>query len=307
MNIMKAVKELPVLTIKNFEDYNKCQHCGNSFYIREFRTHLKDNLFLDHPHSHDFFIILLITKGAGVHNIDFKSYEVCPNTVFFLTPGQVHNWELSEDVDGYILFFTKEYLLIDFNHNKLLKLPFFYSSINAPFLQLEEEDVDLIKQIFVKVDLEYLHRKRLFHDMVRLNLNMLLIELERRYKGKSSTSQLMKYQENLLHKFETLVDEHYKAHKPVTFYAAEMNISLKQLSTLCKKALSKTPGDIIQERVILEAKRLLVHSDFSVSFIAQMLNYLDISYFIRLFRKVTGGITPEQFRLNTAAQSDKIY
>jgi AraC family transcriptional activator of pobA len=289
------MKELPVLTISNFEDYNQCQHCGNSFYIRSFGKHLKDNLFLDKPHGHDFFILLFITHGTGTHSIDFKTYNVRAGSLFLLSPGQVHHWNLSSDIDGYILFFTKEYFLLDFNYNKLLTLPFFYTHFNAPCMELEQEDMEPIAAIFHKIDHEYLNKKKFFHEIIRLNLKMLLIELERKYKGNQQTPGLLQYQANQLHKLETLIDTHYKEHKQVSEYAALMNISLKQLNTLCKKALNKTPGDLIQERLILEAKRLLVYSDHSVSSVAASLNYTDNSYFIRLFKKLT-HMTPEQFR-----------
>lgn len=292
---MKLIKELPVFSISNFEDYNQCQHCGNSFYIRVFDEHLEENRFIDKPHSHDFFIILMITRGSGIHNIDFKSYAVFPGAVFFVTPGQIHNWVLSDDINGYILFFKKEYLLIDYDQSKLLRLPFFYTNINAPFLKLEADEIECVAETFKRVDKEYKERKAMFHDIMRLNLRILLVEFERRY-SENKAANLMRYYENQIHKLETLIDEHYKEHVPVAYYADRMNVSIKQLNTLCKRALNRTLGDLIQERVILEAKRLLVHSDHSISTIARLLNYADNSYFIRLFRKVT-GLPPEQFRI----------
>ncbi|GAL85625.1 AraC family transcriptional regulator [Sporocytophaga myxococcoides] len=290
------MKDLPVLTISNFEDYNHCHHCGNSFYIRNLDKHLKDNLFLDRPHGHDFFILLFITSGSGMHSIDFKNYHVKAGSLFLLSPGQVHHWNLSSDINGYILFFTKEYFQLDFNYNKLLTLPFFYTHINSPCMEIKEEDIEQVSNIFKKIDDEYLNKRKLFHDVIRLNLKMLLIELERKYTGNQQASGLMQYQMNQLHKLETLIDAHYKEHKQISEYASIMNISIKQLNTLCKKALNKTPGDLLQERLILEAKRLLVYSDNSISSIAYSLNYTDNSYFIRLFRKLT-TMTPEQFRI----------
>ncbi len=292
---MKMIKQLPVFSIKNFDDYNHCEHCGNNFYIRQFNKHLKENTFIDKPHGHDFFILLLITAGSGKHNIDFKSYDVSPGTIFFLSPGQVHNWELSEDVDGYILFFTKEYLLIDFNQNKLAAFPFFNSHINAPFMHLEKENLLEMESFFRKINDEYINRNKFFHEIIRLHLKLILLQSERNYAGKKVMPQLVKHQENQVFRFEALIESHYKEHLAITDYADLMNISIKQLNTLCKKAFSKTPGELIQERFILEAKRLLIHSDYSISAIAYMLNYDDYSYFIRLFKKVTNS-TPDQFR-----------
>ena len=177
-----------------------------------------------------------------------------------------------------------------------MQLPFFFTQINEPYMKLDEEGETEMLQLFSKIELEYQDKNRFFHDMIRLNLKMLLIGLERRYV-KKPLNQLMKYQENQMHKLEALIDEHFKEHKSVSKYADLMNVSIKQLNTLCKKAFSKTPSDLIQERGILEAKRLLVHSDYSIGAISEILNYSDSSYFIRLFKKIV-RMTPEQFRVN---------
>jgi AraC family transcriptional regulator, transcriptional activator of pobA len=299
---MKAIKHLPILKISNFDDYNHCEHCSNTFYIRSFSTHLKENTFLDKPHGHDFYIVLFITKGTGVHYIDSKAYDVKPGMLFFLAPGQIHNWNLSDDVDGYILFFTKEYLLVDFNNNTLAKLPFFFNPMNEPYLMLDREGKTEITETFTKIDFEYQQKRKFFHDMIRLHLKILLIDLDRRHNNNSQhLLHLMKYQDNQIRRLEALIDEYYKECKSVSKYADMMSVSIKQLNTLCKKTLGKTPGDLIQERIILEAKRLLVHSDYPVSYIAEELNYCDTSYFIRLFKKATHQ-TPEQFRASNSFQ-----
>ncbi|WMJ74679.1 AraC family transcriptional regulator [Cytophagaceae bacterium ABcell3] len=289
------MKEFPVYRIDNFEDYNQCQHCGNSFYIREFGKHIQEHNFLDKPHGHDFYILLLITKGSGIHNIDFKTYDVKTGAMFFIKPGQVHNWELSKDIDGYIIFFTKEYLLTEFHFNQLQRLPFFYTRVHEPVMMLDEDSVNTICATFSNIDNEYLGKGKFYHDIIKLNLKILLLEIERRYEDNSTVEGVSKYQNNQFYRFEQLVEENFKDHKTVSEYAEMMSLSVKQLNGVCKKVLGRTPGDIIQERIILEAKRLLIHSDYPVFSISETLNYTDNSYFIRLFKKAT-SMTPEQFR-----------
>jgi AraC family transcriptional activator of pobA len=297
---MKMMSQLPVFSINNFEDYNHCEHCGNNFYIRVFDKHLQDNQFIEKPHRHDFFILLIITSGSGKHVIDFKSYDVTAGSVFLVAPGQVHHWDLSKDINGYILFFTKEYLMMDFNHDRISKLPFLYNQINNPSISLEKADLPPLLHLLQTMAKEYMERDRYFHNVIRLNLQMLLIELERRYQSKKLLPELMKFQENQLHRLEALVDTHYKEHHSVLFYADKMNLSIKQINTFCKKALNKTVGDLVLERLILEAKRMLIHSDYTVSTISQLLNYSDNSYFTRLFKNYT-NMTPEQFRNSNAS------
>lgn len=302
LTLMKGmIKNFPVFKIKNFEDYNGCQHCDNSFYIREFDQHVVENQFLDKPHGHDFYILLLITQGSGLHHIDFKSYEVAPRTLFFIVPGQVHNWQLSADINGYVIFFTKEYLLTEFHANQLLKLPFFHTRMGEPYVQLSDESVTNCLELFRRIDRDYVNRDKFYQDLIRLNLKVLLLEIERKYQ-EGTVNGLNSYQSSQFARFEELVESHFKEHIPVSEYADRLHISVKQLNALCKKVLDKTPGDIIQTRIILEAKRLLIHSDYPVFSISETLNYTDHSYFIRVFKKAT-QLTPEQFRTRIALHS----
>ena len=258
---MKKMINIPVFNIKNFQDYNNCMSFDSNFYIRPFNDHINVNLFIEKPHGHDFYLILLITKGTGTHSIDYKEYNVEPGTLFIVSPGQVHCWNLSDDADGYVLFFKKEYFLIDFGHDKLMKLPFFKSSYSIPYLKLD------VKEIAVS----------------------------RVYSKQQDEGLVYSYEVIQLNRFEKLVNEHFIEQKSLNFYASQMNITMKQLGYLCKKVINKTPSEILLDRTILEAKRFVIHTDMSINAIADALNYNDDSYFIRFFKKVC-HLTPEQYR-----------
>lgn len=292
---MKNTINVPVFNICNFQDYNNCMEFDNNFYIRPFNDHINVNQFIEKPHGHDFYLILLITKGSGKHSIDYKEYNVEPGSIFIVSPGQVHCWDLASDTDGYVMFFKKEYFLIDFNHDKLVKLPFFKSSYSVPCLKLENHEQVTLSNMFSNINNEYQNHLFNYHEMIRLYLNVLFLELSRIYSKKDEHSIIYSYELIQLNRFETLVNKYFKEHKSLVFYADKMNISLKQLSYLCKKVIDKTPSEILLDRIILEAKRLVIHTDISISSIADELNYNDSSYFIRFFKKVC-NVTPEQYR-----------
>lgn len=292
---MKSNKSLPVFNIKNFDDYNNCMKFDANFYIRKFCEHVKENLFINTPHGHDFYLILLITKGSGTHTIDFLEYTVSPGAMFIISPGQIHQWNLSPDIDGYILFFTKKYFLLDFNAEKLTRFPFFNSTFSIPYLALKPTDSKKIISKYKLIHKEYQDRALNYDEMIRTYLNAMFITLSRIYADKNKKSPQFSYDLLQLNRFEALVDIHFKEHRPVSFYSDKMNISDRQLSYLCKKTVNKTPSEILTERIILEAKRLIIHSDLSIFSISTQLNYNDSSYFIRLFKKISNQ-TPEQFR-----------
>lgn len=277
---MKNTFNVPVFNITNFQDYNNCMEFDSNFYIRPFNDHINVNLFIEKPHGHDFYLLLLITKGSGKHSIDYKEYNVEPGSMFIVSPGQVHCWDLADDTDGYVLFFKKEYFLIDFNHDKLIKLPFFKSTSSVPCLKLNKQEQRTLTTMFGNINNEYKNHLFNYHEMIRLYLNVLFLELSRIYNRKYDESIIYSYELMQLNRFERLVNTSFKDHKSLVFYAEEMSISLKQLSYLCKKVVNKTPSEILLERIILEAKRLVIHTDMSISSIANELNYNDIKEFI---------------------------
>lgn len=293
---MKNTCNLPVFTISNFKDYNNCVvDFESNFYVRKFKDHLKENCFLEKPHGHDFYLILIITKGSGVHYIDSTKYDVVPGAMFIISPGQIHKWELSIDTDGYVLFFTKKYFLLDFNSERLTKLPFLQSTFSQPHILLNKEQQLEMIQIYKKIHNEYRCRYLNYHELIRIYLNEMFIKLARFYSTKNSLKSVYNYELIQLNRFESLIDLHYKTHKSLSFYAEELNISLKQLSYLCKKVLDKKPSEMLSDRLILEAKRLIIHSDLSICLIADSLNFSDNSYFARTFKKACNQ-TPDQYR-----------
>ena len=294
---MKPAKMFPILSIKLFDDYTHCDNCEKSFYIKQFDRHLKENYsFLDNPHGHDFFIILLITKGSGLHHIDLQTYNVEPGTLFIIAPGQIHNWELSDDAGGYIMFYTKEFLLSEFHSDQLRRLPFFHTTFQQPCIHVNEPELNKLSVLFQNIEKLYEEKEKYSHEMIRLYIKIITLEIEKKY-AEPLKEHIISHQQNMLGKFEELVELHYRDHLSVIEYANRLNLSLKQLSTLCRKYVNKTPGELIQDRLLLESKRLLLHSDMSITAVSEELRFSEYSYFIRVFKRYT-AYTPEQFRKN---------
>ncbi len=292
---MNDTTSLPVFKISNFDDYNNCMKFEKSFYIRNFSEHVNENLFIEKPHGHNFYLILLVTKGGGTHTIDFLEYDISPGTMFIVSPGQIHQWRLSNDIDGCILFFTKEFFLHDFDTEKLTRFPFFNSTFSIPMFQLNLNEKEEILSKYELIYKEYQSRSLNYQEMIRIYLNAMFIQLSRVYLTTHEKGQKFNYDLLQLNRYEALVDKYFKMHRPISCYSKKMNITDRQLSYLCKKTVGKTPSEIMMNRIILEAKRLIIHSVLSISAISEELNYNDSSYFIRLFKKITKQ-TPEQFR-----------
>ena len=124
-------------------------------------------------------------------------------------------------------------------------------------------------------------------------LMSLFIDIERSLEAvKIKTSD---YQSVLLNNFQELIDQNFKNKKLPKEYAELLYITPNHLNALCKDILGNSAGELIRSRVVLEAKRLLVNKEISVTEIAYLLNFQDASYFVKFFKKYT-EFTPEQFR-----------
>ncbi|MGZ3882833.1 MAG: AraC family transcriptional regulator [Bacteroidia bacterium] len=283
-------KHLPVYDIEHFRQPNG----EEGFYANAFRVHLKKHHFILTPHKHDFFTTVLFTKGTGQHTIDFTTYDIKPGIVFTLSPGQTHSWTLSDDIDGFIFFHTKDFFNVNYTLVRVEDYPFFYSFHNPPLVCLKNHLLRQVETLFSDIYNEYQNDRLMKFQKIRSLVNLVYIELSRVYLPQKERKQQNQNYLGKLRKLEQLLDENYKTIKSPAQYAKLMGISEKHLNRICKECLNKTTTDVITDRVMLETKRLLIISKYSVSEVAGQLGYYDNSYFSRLFKKRTGQ-TPAEF------------
>jgi AraC family transcriptional activator of pobA len=265
------------------------------FYANTLRAHLAEHHFIFVPHKHDFYMCVLFTKGRGRHDIDFVSFEVKPGSVFFLTPGQMHNWFLSDDCDGFIFFHSRAYYDSIFSTRQIRDFPFFSSLYVTPALYLKGAALARITAAFSNVFGEYRSKEQKFKNYRLCSLiDLTYIDLARIYEPGHSRKEAKRGYLAKLKEMETMVDTNFRKNKKPSFYASQMNMTLKHLNRICRTCLNKTTSEIITDRVILEAKRMLKQPAFSVNEISDELGFEDVSYFIRLFKKQTGD-TPLRF------------
>ncbi|GAA4304593.1 helix-turn-helix domain-containing protein [Nibribacter koreensis] len=285
-------QKLPVYRIP---DFTAAKALARGFHIVDLQTHRQKHAFVQAPHKHDFYLLLHVSAGQGTHTIDFTEYPVQADSFYFLTPGQVHAWELSTDTQGTLLFFTPEFYQGAYSTDTLRRFPFFQSWQYAPVLFSSKEALHPVAQLLQQMQQEYAQVKAFQQEALRAHLELLLIQLARLYPVATvqPDAQSWPFQ---LYQLESLVEQHYLEHQPISFYSEALHLTPKYLNELCKQNLGKTTSDLLQERLILEAKRLLTHSPhLTIAQIAGQLGFEDNSYFSRFFKKQT-GTTPEKFR-----------
>ncbi len=245
------------------------------------------------PHRKDYYLLVMVKQGSSRHWVDMKPYTLEPDTFYFSTPAQVHLKEQTEPLIGTLLCFTDEFLSLEDNHS-LKVLPIIQNPHNGHELKLLPTEILFIDDILQKMHTEYQQKNTWKGGMLQAYLRVLLIYLSRLYTEQFQDTEKSEGRV-LLEKFRSLIEEEYVKLHEVAAYAGLLNISPGHLSDLIKQQSGKTAIAHIHDRLMLEAKRLLFHTEQSVKEIAFGLGFEDAAYFNRFFKR-SANQTPVAYR-----------
>jgi AraC-like DNA-binding protein len=244
------------------------------------------------PHRKDYYLLVYVRNGNSRHWVDGIQYTLRPRTFYFATPDQIHVKEKSEPLQGVLVYFTEEFLQVE--ENKLLRsLPVILNPDNRHELSLTPADVDYLEDMFGKMLNEFNTDHDWRNSMLQAYLRVLLIYVSRlyaeQYEGPRSTDHAH------LQQFRSLIGQHFTALHQVADYAGLMSLTPGHLNELVRTQSGKTAIEHIHERILLEAKRHLLHTDWTMKEIAFALGFQDAAYFGRFFKRLAGD-TPAAFR-----------
>ncbi|MCB0635367.1 MAG: helix-turn-helix transcriptional regulator [Lewinella sp.] len=242
-------------------------------------------------------MMLVTTAGGGSQLIDFHSVPVQPGRIFLMYPGMIHAWEEEEGVKGYLIFFTADFFSLRYNTNVLLDFPFFNSSYGRPYVDMPEgADFDRVRQLAEWALLVFNRSEADKELQLRSYLNLLLLEAQRYYvEEEAEDSEQNHHGRRLVKHFEKLIDRHFHQIRSVSAYAKMLQLTPNYLNTVCKQVAGRSAGELIRHRVMLEARRMLVHEDKTVAEVGHALSFEDNAYFCRFFKKYEGQ-SPDRFR-----------
>lgn len=282
--------DIPVYDISNFEEYKNA-----GILVSRFGHYSKQYLHLHSAHRHSFYHLVYFTKGSGTQTIDFKNYPVVAGLIYFMTPGQVHSWSFEDEVDGYIINFSDNYFK-SFLYNPLYLENFsFFDELSAEaVVVLPEQSRDKVKDLFEEILNEGKASRPFDGDLVRILMISIFIQVSRAQTSKQQVPN-HSYNHTLLKSFKKLIENNYVNLRFPKQYAELLYITPNHLNALCNDLLGISSGQLIRDRVILEAKRLLINMELSIAEISEKLAFSDHSYFIKFFKKQV-GTTPDKFR-----------
>lgn len=282
-----------MFTTYNIEDFPSPRAIHGQFMLERFED-LTRPKNLQWPHQHSFYEIIWVKEGTSKHTIDYHDFDIDSDSLFFISPGQVHLLSQSENVVGYSIAFTSEFLLMNyFSQDAILELTFLDDSYANPFLALSQDAIDEIEPV-IKLIIEETNRSNKSPVILNHLLFVLLNHIQR-LVAVERKNILDSYQVITFKKFKKFIELHYKKETALSFYADLLSMSVHNLNEIIKKVTGRTAGEVIRDRAMMEAKRMLVHSHFSIGQISEELGFKDFSYFSRQFKNQE-GLSPAEYR-----------
>ena len=282
---IRRVRFLPPASIVGDIEVNTLQGIRDRGGPHEFLT----------PQRLDFDLLVRVESGTAVHTVDFTDHPLHPGDVLWVRAGQVHQWGAIADMEGRVVLFAPH--AVDDRTRDLIRSQRVRPQSHWPAADLEgtavTQAIDLLSTDRRADDPSELHQVALAHCLAAVLVHLTLAE-------PAGTAQPLRPTHEAFAWFRDHIEEHFDSWHKVSEYADRLGYSARTLNRLARHNTGLSAKELIDERVVLEAKRRLSHADASVSVIAEQLGFDDASNFSSYFRRHTGA-TPGAFRARTRA------
>jgi AraC-type DNA-binding domain-containing proteins len=285
---MDKKNTIPVIDSCSIDLNNK-----TTIHIDDLKEYIIKHQDMVFPHKHNFFHFVLFTQGSGEHIIDFNHYKIEPYQIYFMVPGQVHTWNFTGDEEGYVVNFSIDYFQSFLLRTDYLeRFSFLQGKIEHLIFvigeQFQNQSITILEQILAA------KTAGLSEDYIRTLLLQFILYISISTE-KENQEHGTPYNHKIFNSFQQLVEQQFKSTKLPSVYANQLFITPNHLNAICKSYIGQSAGEIIRNRIVLEAKRLLVNRNLNISEIADELQFNDNSYFTKFFKK-SAGLAPEEFR-----------
>ncbi|MFT2008710.1 helix-turn-helix domain-containing protein [Pontibacter sp. 13R65] len=256
----------------------------------------KNKDILTSPHRTAFYHILWFQKGTPSHLVDFNPVEIKPQTLLFLNKDTVQLFDPKESFEAKGILFTDNFFFRTEADMKFLRSSILFNDLLGVSQVQLDSSIDNFKILFRLMEAELANKHEIYYaDTLRSLLHsfLLLAERERRKQDFTELKKGPDLDYTIL--FRDLVEADFRQLKQVNGYASKLSVTEKRLNQATTVILGKSPKSIIDERVMLEAKRLLAHTNDSIKEIGYSLGFQEPTNFIKFFRKHNRS-TPVEFR-----------
>jgi AraC-like DNA-binding protein len=256
------------------------------------------------PNRRDFFKIFHMTSGTGVLTIGLHQYEMGPGSIAFLHPDEIMSWQTtSKETGGHFCLVHAKYFEHDAGHVHQLFKNFAYFKPQHAVVELTSSQSDTIHQYFKNILEEERQDNEDKKQAILIHLQMIFIETQRAGRNLAVTEVTESY--NYIYKFLSLLESNFRLeekgvsvkHRTASEFAEVLHVHPNYLNSLVKQQTGKTLRDHIQERILYEAKSLLLQTDWDVNNIGYGLGFSGPAAFTSFFKKKE-NISPSIYRKN---------
>lgn len=278
----------------HFNAFKEQQVSG--FYMYDVNAFFEKYPQFSHPHALNFYAVYYIQSGEATILTNDKTYTLNSESIILISPCQEYQLKL-ENVVGKVIMFCLDFYIEEYTMSRIVKI--FQSSLLLKYTKKELflEVGSASKEVRSVVDLlfdEYVEkREQSSTELLRAYLNILLIKINNILNEK--TSKELGVDDTLLIQLTELIEDNFKKNHAAGFYSEQLKVSENHLNKVVQQQLGLSVKSLINKRLMIEARKLLMSSDLSVSEIAFQLHYSDNSYFNKVFLK-HHSITPGYFR-----------
>ncbi|SDH21250.1 helix-turn-helix domain-containing protein [Chitinophaga filiformis] len=240
------------------------------------------------PHKQRYVEIIWIIKGGGTLVMDLDKFTLQDNSIFCVTPGQLHQLKENEQTEGYIISFNEAFLHMgDQDFDLMYNSGLFQTFSRSAGIRLDDDIAEEMQEITLKMLKESNNTYLFKTEMLRRYLKIFLIYVARQFQGPMQTLMQTRNLE-LTEKFKSLVETHFKTHRKVADYAKLLAVTPNYLNEIIKKTTAYPASHHIRQRIVLEAKRRIAYSDECMKEVAWHLGFSDIAHFSKFFKNATG-------------------
>jgi AraC family transcriptional regulator, transcriptional activator of pobA len=277
------MKQAPIIPLLKFEN------AGLPFKIQSLKSAGEEQDELsESPHSHNYYEMTWIVNGQGTLHVDLQEYTIENNMFFCLRPNQAHKFQTSPNSEGYVLSFTEGFFnMAEHEFDWTIQASMFQLFSKSQVIRIQNEmepDLIAITQKMVK-EFENLYSFRA--QLLKRYFRIFLIYLTRQFED--SLQPLKQNREmELVNSFLGMLEKEFKEKKMVADYAMQLSVTPNYLNGIVKRNTNYSAGQLIRQRVVLEAKRMARYSDAGMKEIAYSLGFSDSGHFSKFFKAVSG-------------------
>ena len=264
------------------------------FHIHQIQIRNGVDIQQGKSHRTDFYGLVFIENGNGKICINNNCYEFESNILIFTSPGQTITATINNVSNGYLIFFMPEFLNI-LQPETIEKL-FLFFKLNSIDVLRVKDDNGPFKTQFRNMNTEYYYKDLEYMNIIRSYM-LVLLNLINRHHLKTTTNVYNHTNKNyfLTSAFESLVLQNMLERKTIKYLAEKLSVSPKHLIKIIKSTTGKTPSEFSTQIFMQEAKKLLLYSNLTVNEVAYSLNFKDLSYFNKVFKKFF-NVSPPTFK-----------